>query len=150
MQLSKYFTLAEMCRTTHRKHQAGNVPHDHLLQAGRDLCATILDPIRGHFGKPLIVHSGYRSGALNTAIGGSKSSQHCKFEAADFHVSGVDLRKVFDWIRLESGIKFGQLILEGWSVGQPTWIHVSLGAPYRPESKCGQVLIFEAGEYKRV
>ena len=70
-----------------------------------------------------------------------------RFEAADFHVKGVELTDVFNWIWKESGLNWGQLILEGWEVRKPTWIHISLGAPYRPKKTSQQVLKFEAGKY---
>ena len=98
----------------------------------RLLCLKILEPIREQFG-PVKVDSGYRCPALNKADKGSENSQHLKAEAADIVVPGQDLDQVFAWIKT-SGIEFGQLIRE------PGWIHVSLGEPYRPEEKCGQVL----------
>jgi hypothetical protein len=149
--LSKHFTFMEMTRTDHRKYLDDNrKPSEDVLQSGISLCETILEPIRVHFNKPVVIHSGYRGPELNKAIGGSKFSQHMKFEAADFHVSGVDLEEVFNWIWKESDIKWGQLILEGWSVGSPSWIHISLGSPWRDEKKCQQVLTFEAGKYTRL
>lgn len=147
--LSDHFSFLEMTRTDNRKFLDKNrEPSEELLKSGISLCNDILEPIRIHFGKALIIHSGYRCPELNKAIGGSKFSQHMKFEAADFHVSGVTLEEVFNWIWKESNLKWGQLILEGWSVGNPTWIHISLGAPWRDEKKCQQVLTFEAGKYK--
>jgi len=149
--MSDHFSFLEMTRTDHRKYLEDNrKPSQTELDAGIVLCETILEPIRDHFGKPVIIHSGYRCGKLNKAIGGSKSSQHMKFQAADFHVSGVKLEDVFNWIWKESDLEWGQLILEGWAIGHPTWIHVSLGQPFRKKERCGQVLTFEAGKYTRL
>jgi zinc D-Ala-D-Ala carboxypeptidase len=149
--LSPHFSFYEMTTTNHRTYldENRNPPQD-TLSNGYALCASLLEPIRVHFGKPVIIHSGYRCPGLNGAIGGSKSSQHMTFQAADFHVNGVDLRKVFEWIWKESDLRWGQLILEGWSVGAPTWIHISLGEPWRDADKSRQVLTFEAGKYTRL
>lgn len=140
----------ELTTTNHRKYLARNriVPKA-FEPAGRDL-AQLLQFVRSNYDRPLIIHSGYRCEDLNTVIGGSNNSQHTKFEASDFRIVGVDLTKVWEWIWQDSGLAFGQLILEGWSVGRPSWIHMSLGAPYRSPDKCGQVMTFEAGKYKTI
>lgn len=118
--------------------------------------AEMLQIVRDKFGK-VLVHSGRRSPALNAHIGGSKYSQHMKCEAADFHVRGyleaLKMEKVFRWIWHESEIPFGQLILESArkrGYGVVRWIHLSLGAPYRPAGKCGEVLLFNNGKYRRL
>ena len=97
-----------------------------FLEAGRALAAMI-QRVRDHFKRPVTVHSGFRGPSLNAAVGGSKTSQHMKFEAVDFSIEGVPLQQIFDWIRKESGIPYGQVILEGRVPGRPTWIHLSLG-----------------------
>lgn len=140
MRLTEHFTLAELTATrTGLPNVPGDVEASKLVRV-----AEMLEVIRAHFGRPIAVHSGYRSPKVNAAIGGSKTSQHMRAEAADFHVDGVPLVEVFDWIRKESGIAFGQLLLEGADPKNPTWIHLSLGAPYRDASKCGQALRWDA------
>jgi len=149
--LSEHFSLFEMTVTEHRKLQDVNrasVTPD-LLRSGIVLCETILETIRLNFNKPLIVHSGYRCNKLNKVIGGSKVSQHCLFEAVDFHIVDTTLKSIFTWIRL-SHLKYGQVILEGWSLGNPSWIHISLGEPYREASKCRQAMTFDGKQYIRL
>jgi len=119
------------------------------IDAGRAI-AQMLQVVREHFKAPIHVHSGFRGPALNEAIGGSKSSQHMKFEAVDFHVEGRSLQEVFDWIRKESGLKYGQVILEGRSAGKPTWIHLSLGEPWRAADKSRQQLAYDGKTYTNV
>lgn len=55
-------------------------------------CATELQKVRDIIRKPIIITSGYRSKAHNTAIGGAKYSQHLTGSAADSHAVGLDLR----------------------------------------------------------
>lgn len=149
-QLAPNFTLREMARTGHR-----GLAEDNLLLARSHVVplratAVLLQAVRDRYGMPVVVHSGFRSPALNAAISGSKNSQHMRGEAADFHVHGVPLREVWEWIWKDSGLIFGQLILEGWAAGEPSWIHLSLGPPWRAADRSGEVLTFEAGRYTAV
>ena len=151
MRISPHFTLAELTKTSVVAYQVVNAsPPPHLMVAAKALCEDLLEPIRNHFGSPVIIHSAYRCPGLNKAIGGSMTSQHMKFEAADFHVKGHDLEKVFWWIAKESGLAFGQLILEGNTPNNPTWIHISLGEPFRPRNLSRQVLKYDGQKYSRV
>lgn len=80
------------------------------------LCENILEPIRAYARLPLIVTSGYRSIEENSAAHGVATSQHIAtshYCAADWRIEMLpDLRGVFDWIRLKSGLRIDQLILE--------------------------------------
>lgn len=149
MNLSPHFTFEELTETAQTALQEANrVEARQYLSTLQALSTGLLEPIRMHFGKPVHIHSGFRGPALNKAIGGSKTSQHMKGEAADFHVEDHSLQEVFDWIKKESGLKFGQLILEGRSAGKPTWIHISLGEPWRPREVSRQTLVFDGTSYK--
>jgi len=151
MQMTKHFSFNEMTGTTHREFLDQNqviIKDGSLLAMGTALCADILEPIRMQFSSPVIIHSGYRCEGLNKAIGGSEFSQHRHFQAADFHVIDEDLDIVFNWIR-RSDIQFGQLILEGWT-DSPSWIHVSLGYPFRISAYCNEVLTMVKGEYTKL
>ena len=53
-----------------------------------------LQKIRNHFGKSVNITSGYRTVAHNIKIGGSKHSYHCKGQAADIVVSGIEPLRV--------------------------------------------------------
>lgn len=50
---------------------------------------AILQKIRDHFKKPLVITSAYRPAGYNAGIGGSKNSYHIYGRAADFYVKGV-------------------------------------------------------------
>ena len=143
MNLSDHFTLAELTRTS---SGLANVPTDSEVKALEALCTTLLEPVRAKFG-PVSIHSGYRGPAVNAKIGGSKTSQHMRGEAADFHCPGATLEAVMEWIVTESGLAYGQVILEGHTAGEPTWIHLSLGAPWRLGSACQQALTFDGQSY---
>jgi hypothetical protein len=144
MNLSPHFTLAELTRTS---SGLVNVPTDAEVKALGALCTTLLEPVRAKFG-PVSIHSGYRGPAVNAAIGGSKTSQHMRGEAADFHCPGATLETVMRWIVTESNLHYGQAILEGHTAGEPTWIHLSLGTPWRLGSACMQALTFDGKSYQ--
>lgn len=123
-QLSANFTQAEMVlsRTANRRG-INNTPDAAAVAALRALAVNVLQPVRDHFGKPVVVTSGYRSPALNRAIGGSATSQHVQGEAADFTVAGVSNLVVARWI--VANLPFDQLIYE---FGESGWLHVSYRA----------------------
>ncbi len=43
----------------------------------------------GHFGKKIVMNSGYRNAFHNSAAGGAENSLHTKCMAADFYIPGV-------------------------------------------------------------
>ena len=142
--MSLNFEFWELTTTNHRSFLEENRdPQEELMQRGHELCLNLLEPIRTHFKRPTIISSGYRCPGLNKAVGGHPNSQHQRFEAADLRVSGIRLSLVFEWLMEESDLKWGQLILEGYSKGEPSWIHLSLGEPYRDASRCGEVFIMD-------
>lgn len=121
MQLSKHFTLAEMIQSqTAVRNGLDNTPTPAVVLALEALCDNLLEPVREHFGRPVLVSSGYRSPAVNRKAGGSPTSQHRLGEAADFTVQGVSNLVVARWIR--DSLKYDQLIYE---FGEAGWIHAS-------------------------
>ena len=138
MQLSPNFTLAELTKSqTAARLGIRNAPSPASIEAMRRICLDLLEPLRARIGGPIVVTSGYRSAALNRAIGGSATSQHSKGEAVDIERPGMSN---FDFARAieASGLDFDQLILEAYVPGKPGsgWVHVS----YRPGANRRQIL----------
>ena len=126
MKLSNNFSLKEMIRSqTATRKDIDNVPGEEEQANLQQLCEQILQPVREHFGKAVKVNSGYRSPELNSAIGGSKTSDHCKGMAADIEITGVPNHELAEWIK--DNCEFRQLILEFYTPGIPDsgWVHVS-------------------------
>lgn len=126
MQISPHFHLSEFTTSqTADRRGIDNTPPDWAIVNLTRLCDNVLEPVRRHFGRPVVISSGWRSRAVNAAVGGVASSQHCKGEAADFEVPGVSNVKVAQWIR--SAVAFDQLILEFYRPGEPNsgWVHCS-------------------------
>lgn len=144
MNLSPHFTFEELTRTGQAALQKKNQEEaGQFLPALHDL-AEMLEVIRTKFG-PVRVTSAFRGPAVNAAVGGSTRSQHMVGEAADISCPSATDEVLHKWIVTESGIAFGQCILER-PPGR-SWVHVSLGAPYRPAAKCGESLYFDGKSY---
>ena len=94
-----------------------------------EMCERILEQIRSRFNAPVVITSGYRSPEHNAAVGGKHTSQHiasAEHCACDFKIPGVEIELVFDWIRLDSNLRFDQLILEHNAWGElASVIHIS-------------------------
>lgn len=133
MNLSPHFTLAEFVRSpTAARRGIDNAPSPAIVAALTGLCVHVLEPLREDFAeRPVSITSGYRSPALNRAIGGSATSRHCFGEAADFTIPGVRNLDVAQWI--QRTLPFDQLIYE---FGEAGWIHVS----WRPANRRHQEL----------
>ncbi len=144
-------TLGDLVVTDHHQNQQSNCEAALGCLETLTEVAKMLQVVHDHNASPVIVHSGFRSSDLNRASRGSRYSQHRKGEAADFHVLGQDLTEVWTWLWQHSGIEFGQLILEGRQAGEPTWIHLSPGAPWRSRDRTGQVFTCDDEHgYRRV
>ena len=120
----KYFTIDELCKSaTAEAKGIDNTPTEEVKKNLENLVKYVLDPLREKYGKPIYVNSGYRSEALNKAVGGSKTSQHlCMGTSA---AADIDTRtkagneELFDLIA--KNFVFDQLIDEK----DYSWIHVS-------------------------
>lgn len=126
-QFTKNFSYDELIASaTAKRLGLDNTPTPEEKEKLRQLAEDILQPIRDAWKSPIVVTSGYRSEAVNNAVGGVKTSQHRLGEAADIKVGGKERnRKLFNFIykMISKGdIKIGQLIDE-YSY---SWIHISL------------------------
>ena len=123
--LTKNFSYPEMIKssTADRLGISNDATREHVINLV-NLCNFILQPVRNEFG-PIRVNSGYRSPALNAKVGGSKTSQHCNGEAADFESSRISNPDLAAWIAKH--LEFDQLILEFYDGVDPNsgWIHCS-------------------------
>lgn len=120
MQLSEHFSLRELTTSeiAERKgleNYPTGVELDNLLRL-----AEKLEEVRKVLGKPIMVNSAYRSVAVNSAVGGVSSSQHCVGCAADIRVPGMSPDAVVRAI-VASDIQYDQLIREFDS-----WTHISI------------------------
>jgi hypothetical protein len=137
MKLTENFTLNEMTKSeTALRHGLDNTPGEAEIANLKRLAEQILQPVRDHYKRGVKVNSGFRHPNVNAAVGGSKTSDHCKGQAADIEIPGVANAELAEWI--SKNLKFTQLILEFYTPGVPDsgWVHVS----YDPANLKGQVM----------
>lgn len=140
MMLSKNLSLSEMTKSTTAKRRGiDNSPTEEHIENMKVLAEKIFQPIREYFGVPFSISSGYRSEALNKAIGGSKTSQHSKGLAIDIdrdYNFDPNNAQVFHYIK--DHLNFDQLIWEFGTDENPSWVHVSYTTT---ETQRGQILV---------
>lgn len=133
MKLSTYFTLSEMIQSGYAtRHGIDNTPNAEAM-ANLRYTAEQLDRVRSLLGVPVLVSSGYRCEKVNTAINGSKNSQHLRGQAVDFTAPSFGNPEQIAKSIANSHIPFDQLILE-----YGAWVHVSFTKNPR-----GQVLTID-------
>ena len=140
MRLTEHFKLSEFTNSsTATARGIDNTPNEQQIANLKRICEEILEPLRAFAGQPIIIGSGYRSPALNKAVGGVKNSQHMTGEAADIRIPEYDftgkqdqrytntdiLDRWFTWIM--NNCDYDQLIKETTD-RRIYWIHVSCRA----------------------
>lgn len=123
--IGRYFWLSELLFSDKAVRLGlDNKPGGEELNNLRNVLAPGLERIRSFLGVPVFITSGYRSRAVNEAVGGSIASQHLRGEAADFVApeAGTPKSIALRIAQHQQEVKFDQLIYEG------TWVHVSFTA----------------------
>jgi hypothetical protein len=125
MNLTEHFTLEELTVTNHRT--LDNTPNDDEL-ANLVRLAEFLEKVKSFLdGKPIMVNSGFRSKAVNDAVGSRDSSQHRVGAACDFRVPSMTPDAVVRAL-VASKLPFDQIIREF-----DAWTHISI--PNSPEAE---------------
>lgn len=131
MKLSKNLSLSECTKSqTAKRLGINNEPDEQVIKNLRSVAENVFQPCRDHFDCPIYVSSGYRSPELNTAIRGSKTSQHMSGQALDLDADvfqGITNADIFNYIK--DNLEFDQLIWEFGDEDSPDWVHVSYN-PY--------------------
>ena len=132
MRISKNFTLEELTASATAKAKGiRNEPGQTDIVNLCGLVHNVLQPLRNWWGKEVKIGSGYRSLALNRAVGGVSNSQHMKGEAAALCIDG-DIQKGKSWFQyIKQHCEFDQLIWEKNPKTGAYWVHVS----YRCDGK---------------
>ena len=149
MKLTEHFMLAEMTKTSAKIE---NVPNEVQIKNLKRLCRW-LELLRSRYNErltsnrrrlpprplerglggeaPIVINSGYRSPAVNKAVGGAPTSNHLTGCAADIRVSGMEQALRYAVILLdisdESGEDFDELLIERNARGA-IWLHFAVRA----------------------
>ena len=132
--LSQHFTLGELCKTN-AKTADGNIPSRVHIENLKRLCGW-LEMLRSEWNKrygegndPIIINSGYRSEAVNKAVGGVTGSNHLTGCAVDIHVYGIEQLVRYAAILLDISDErqedFDELLLERSPKGS-YWLHFAV------------------------
>lgn len=125
--LSEHFTLEEFCFSeVATRRGISNRPSEQIIK-NLQILANGMEQVRTLLSAPIVISSGYRSGPLNHAIGGSRDSAHVKGLAADFIAPRYGTPKEIARAIAASDIEFDQLIHEG------RWVHIAFAIPARRE-----------------
>ena len=145
--LSEHFKLAELCKTS-VKTKDGNIPSHVAIENMKRLCGW-LEMLRDEWNRrygdgddPIIINSGYRSPAVNKAVGGVTTSNHLTGCAVDIRVLGMEQLLRYAVILLdisdESQEDFDELLIERNSKGT-YWLHFAV----RPEGNRRKIRLME-------
>jgi zinc D-Ala-D-Ala carboxypeptidase len=124
--ISKHLSLKEAIKSnTATRLEIKNEPRELDLVRMIEIAEKVFEPLREWVGGPIKVNSFYRSPELNSAIGGSKNSQHCIGCALDIddtfgHKTNAQM---FDYIK--NNLDYDQIIWEFGDDDNCDWVHVS-------------------------
>ena len=113
-----------------------NTPTDDQLYFMEIVAEEVFEPLREWVGGPIKINSFYRCPELNTAIGGSATSQHCKGQAMDIDdtFGKATNAEMYHWIK--ENLDFDQMIWEFGDDDNPNWVHVSYVSPEKNRNRC--------------
>ena len=124
--VTMHFTIEELYASATAKAKGiNNKPSVQQMINLVYLAAYVLEPLRVAMGEPIKIGSGFRSQALNKAVGGVYNSQHTKGQAADLCIDG-NIEKGRRWFNyIKDNLPFDQLIWEKNPKTGSFWVHVS-------------------------
>ena len=131
MRLSEHFSLRELTKTN---TGIANVPSEAQVENLKRVCRW-LERLRkrwndkyGDGDDPIIINSGFRSPAVNKAVGGVPTSNHLTGCAVDIRCIGMEQALRYAAILLDisdqSGEDFDELLIE--QKGRVIWIHFAV------------------------
>ena len=135
--ISKHISYKEaVYSNTAVRRGIDNTPTDDHLHFMEIIAEEIFEPLRAYVGGPIKINSFYRCPELNTAIGGSATSQHCKGQAMDIDdtFGRMTNAEMYYWIK--EHLDFDQMIWEFGDDDNPNWVHVSYVSPEKNRNRC--------------
>ena len=113
-----------------------NTPNDEQLNNMELVASEVFEPLRTYVGGPIKINSFFRCPELNTTIGGSSKSQHCKGQAIDIDdtYGRMTNAEMYHWIK--DHLEFDQMIWEFGDDDNPDWVHVSYVSAEDNRNRC--------------
>ena len=113
-----------------------NTPNDDQLTNMELVAEKIFEPLRSYVGGPIKINSFFRCPKLNTAIGGSHKSQHCKGQAMDIDDVFGRCTNAEMYHFIKDNLDFDQMIWEFGDDDNPDWVHVSYVSEEDNRNRC--------------
>ena len=113
-----------------------NEPNKEQLANMQLIAEKIFEPLRKYVGGPIKITSFFRCPELNTAIGGSTTSQHCKGQAMDIDDTFGYKTNAEMYVFIKEHLDFDQMIWEFGDDNNPAWVHISYVSPEKNRNKC--------------
>ena len=135
--ISKHISYKEgVYSNTATRRGIDNTPNDEQLNNMELIADNVFEPLRAYVGGPIKINSFFRSPDLNTAIGGSKTSQHCKGMAMDIDdtFGRMTNAEMYHWVK--EHLDFDQMIWEFGDDDNPNWVHISYVSPEDNRNRC--------------
>ena len=135
--ISKHISYKEGVHSnTATRRGINNTPDDEQLNNMELLANEVFEPLRDYVGGPIKINSFFRCPELNTAIGGSKTSQHCKGQAMDIDdtFGRMTNAEMYHWIK--ENLDFDQMIWEFGDDDNPNWVHISYVSKDKNRNRC--------------
>ena len=117
-----------------------NIPDDEQLSNMKLIAKKIFEPLREFVGGPIKINSFFRCKKLNTAIGGSRKSQHCQGQAMDIDDTFKVVANSDMYNYIKNNLDFDQMIWEFGDDENPNWVHVSYVSKEDNRKRCLRAL----------
>jgi len=135
--ISKHISYKEgVYSNTALRRGIENKPNKEQLANMKLIAEKIFEPLRSYVGGPIKINSFFRCPELNTAIGGSKTSQHCKGQAMDIDDTFGRCTNAEMYEFIKKHLDFDQMIWEFGDDDNPNWVHVSYVSPEKNRNRC--------------
>ena len=135
--ISKHISYKEgVYSNTATRKGIDNTPDNDQLYCMELLASEVFEPLREYVAGPIKINSFFRCPELNTAIGGSSKSQHCKGQAIDIDdtFGRMTNAEMYHWIK--DNLDFDQMIWEFGDDDNPNWVHISYVSPEDNRNRC--------------
>ena len=113
-----------------------NTPNNDQLLKMVSVAEEVFEPLRAYVGGPIKINSFFRCPELNTAIGGSSKSQHCKGQAVDIDDTFGRMTNAEMYNFIKDNLEFDQIIWEFGDDDNPDWVHVSYVSEDENRNRC--------------
>tara|TARA_Y100000401_G_scaffold45115_1_gene34613 strand:+ start:1739 stop:2209 length:471 start_codon:yes stop_codon:yes gene_type:complete len=119
---------------TGERRDLDNTPNEEQLKCMKEVAENLFEPLREWVGGPIKINSFFRGEPVNTAIGGSRKSQHMKGQAIDIDDTFRHKTNAEMYYYIKDNLDFDQMIWEFGDDENPNWLHISW-VSHRPNRK---------------